>query len=142
MKIKNVNISLILGGDYMKKLFTILLGSILFLSLASCSSNVDNTTTIQEEKNELKYRFYTLEDGVTDLSFLEGYPWLNTSIEGVMGKIKKPSAKDDFFAYANYDMLKDYKLPAGKNKGGGLVFEGAEIADKRIGDILNDSNSS
>ena len=131
----------------MKKLFTILLGSILFLSLASCSSNVDNittstTTTLQEEKNELKYRFYTLEDGVTDLSFLEGYPWLNTSIEGVMGKIKKPSAKDDFFAYANYDMLKDYKLPAGKNKGGGLVFEGAEIADKRIGDILNDSNSS
>ena len=95
----------------MKKIFTILLGSILFLSLASCSSNVDNittstTTTIQEEKNELKYRFYTLEDGVTDLSFLEGYPWLNTSIEGVMGKIKKPSAKDDFGPKINQWMAK------------------------------------
>ena len=107
----------------------------------STTTTTKAPTTVTEPKKEQKYYFYTIEDDVEDLSFLEGYPWINTSIEGVMGKIKRPDAKDDFFAYANYDSLKDYKIPSGKDKYGGVIFESGSITQERILNILNDSNS-
>lgn len=125
-----------------KKVLSLLFCLSILVMLCGCNLKYKSPTTTEEAKKVLKYRFYEIEDDVTDLSFLEGYPWLNTSIVGVMGKIKKPSVKDDFYAYANYDYLKDYKLPAGKSKGGSYVFEGEELADKRVTEILNDPNSS
>ena len=38
------------------------------------------------------YLWYTIKDDVTDMSFLEGYPWLNTSIYGNIKKDRKAKA--------------------------------------------------
>ena len=142
----------------MKSRLTKLFSSLLFIlilvflvgceftfSLGTTASKTNSSTTDKGndksevvEPKELKYRFYTIEDGVEDLSFIEGYPWINTSIEGVMGKIKRPEAKDDFFAYVNHDYLKDYKLPEGKDKYGGPIFESEALADQRVNEIIND----
>ena len=67
----------------------------------------------------LTYGFYTIKEGVTDLSFLQGYPWLNTSVVGVAGKIEKPAKTDDFFTYANYETLQSATIPEGAQMGGG-----------------------
>ncbi|MBQ9449444.1 MAG: M13 family metallopeptidase [Acholeplasmatales bacterium] len=99
------------------------------------------TTTTTTSPKELTYRYYTLEDGVENLDFLEGYPWLNTSVEGVMSKIKKPSIKDDFFAYTNYEYIRNLKMPDGKNKYGGTIFEGSDLTEERVKAILTDKTS-
>ena len=134
------------------KLFSVLFLLLTIILLTGCEfpfnfgttggNNSNNNQSQVIEPKELKYRFYTIEDGIEDLSFIEGYPWINTSIEGVMGKIKRPEAKDDFFAYVNYDYLKDYKLPEGKDKFGGPIFDGEALATERLHKILDDSKSS
>jgi len=71
-------------------------------------------------KKPLTYGFYTIKEGVDDLSFLQGYPWINTSVAGVMGKIEKPKKTDDFFACVNYETLQNVTLPEGVQLGGGF----------------------
>ena len=49
---------------------------------------------------------YELEEGYT-LNDLQGAPWINANLEGELDKIKKPSLKDDFYTYVNYDDIKN-----------------------------------
>lgn len=130
------------------KALNVLLCSLLLLALFGCNLNEKAKTPDpvveppKPESKNLTYRYYTLEDDVTDLSFIQGYPWLNTSIVGVMDKIKRPSVKDDFFAYSNYDALRNFNMPSDKNKYGGLIFKSCDLAEQRLNIIVNDTNSS
>ena len=45
-------------------------------------------------------------EGSYKLSDINGAPWINSNIRGEIGKIKKPSLKDDFYASINYEDLK------------------------------------
>ena len=135
----------------LSKLFSLLIFMFTLVLLVGCefpfsfsptNSNTTKNPSQSIEPRELKYGFYTIEDGVEDLSFLEGYPWINTSIEGVMAKIKRPEAKDDFYAYTNYEYLKDYKMPDGKDKYGGPIFEGDALTQAKINAILNEKGSA
>ena len=47
---------------------------------------------------------YVLKSGVSR-DELEGAPWINSNINGMINKIEKPSLKDDFYASVNYDDL-------------------------------------
>ena len=86
-------------------------------------------------KKPLTYGFYTIKNGIDDLSFLRGYPWLNTSVEGVIDKIEKPAKTDDFFAHVNYETLQGIKLPDGTPIGGGY-FDAQSKKNKDNVDIL------
>ena len=86
------------------------------------------------------YLWYTLKDDVTDLDFLQGYPWLNTSIYGVIQKIEKPRIEDDYFANVNYDYLQTVNIPEGKARWGS-VFEAQDVIDTYLDEIYTDSDS-
>ena len=90
------------------------------------------------EKNT--YLCYTIKDDVTDMSFLEGYPWLNTSIYGNIKKIEKPRLEDDYFANVNYDYLQTVDIPEGKERWGS-VFEAQEVIDEHLEEIYTAENS-
>ena len=101
--------------------------------LSACgqgSSPIESSLSSQESEasisTPLTYGFYTIEEGVSDLSFIQGYPWINTSVEGVMSKLKKPSPKDDFYTYTNYDALKDVAVPEGEMQAGGFFQKQAK----------------
>lgn len=81
-----------------------------------------------------KYGFYELKDGV-DESSLQGSPWLNTSIVGMVNKINKPSIKDDFFANVNYETLSTNTIPEGSSRGGGYVYQTDDFINARLKDI-------
>ena len=49
---------------------------------------------------------YELKEGVKE-SDLQGSPWVNLNIEGQIDKIEKPSLKDDFYGYVNYESIRD-----------------------------------
>ena len=68
---------------------------------------------------------YEMEDGYT-LNDINGAPWINANIDGEIDKIKKPSPKDDFFAFANYERIKE---------NGGSAFNAAQYQAR---DVLND----
>ena len=108
-------------------------------------ANVPNSSTEVKvtvtKKAPIMYGKYQIKDGVTDLSFLQGYPWLNTSVVGAIGSIEKPAAKDDFFAYANYDRLKDITIPEGYTKNGGMIYESRVLVDQYLDTIISDENS-
>ena len=133
------------------KALNVLLCSLVVLVLFGCNSNNNGEVQPQNpdpvveppkvEPKTLTYRYYTLEDDVEDLSFLEGYPWLNTSLVGMMKNIKRPDAKDDFYAYVNYDYLRNLEMPYNKDKYGGPIFEGEILADDRLTKMINDSTS-
>ena len=80
----------------------------------------------------IKYDYYDVKDEVEDLSFVEGYPWMNTQIEGVLSNISKPSIKDDYWAATNYDLLKDVVVPEGEKEAGGFVNESNELVKERL----------
>ena len=86
-------------------------------------------------KNPLTYGFYTIKSDVDDLSFLQGYPWLNTSVEGVMDKIEKPAKTDDFFTHVNYETLQGIKLSEDTPMGGGY-FDAQTKKNKENVDAL------
>ena len=92
------------------------------------------------ERQPLTYRFYTIKDGVTDLDFLEGYPWINTSVEGVLNKIERPRPRDDFFAYANYDISKDIVVPEGMIKYGGPIYSSDVIINERLDSMIGEED--
>lgn len=87
-----------------------------------------------------KYGKYTIKDEVEDISDLQGSPWLNTSIEGIMNKIEQPSIKDDFFANVNYDYLSQYTLPQGTKVHGGKLYESSDLVDQRKVNMHFDDN--
>ena len=101
--------------------------------------NVNVKVTAKETKN-LEYGFYKIKEDVTDLSFIQGYPWLNTSVEGVINKIEKPSLKDDYFAYINYDKIKNLKIADSKKRNGGLFFEADAFVENRLRTLINDNS--
>ncbi|MBR1846724.1 MAG: Ig-like domain-containing protein [Bacilli bacterium] len=86
------------------------------------------------------YLWYTLKDDVTDMSFLEGYPWLNTSIYGNIQKIEKPRLEDDYFASVNYDYLQTLTIPEGKERWGS-VFEAQDVIDAHMDEIYTSPDS-
>ena len=86
------------------------------------------------------YLWYTIKDDVTDMSFLEGYPWLNTSIYGNIKKIEKPRLEDDYFANVNYDYLQTIDIPEGKERWG-CVFEAQDVIDGYLDEIYTANNS-
>lgn len=49
---------------------------------------------------------YELEEGYS-LSDINGAPWINPQVTGELEKIKRPSLKDDFYTYVNYDYMKE-----------------------------------
>ena len=87
-----------------------------------------------------KYSFYTFKEGV-DSKTLQGTPWLNTSIVGMANKIERPEAKDDFFAYANYDTLTTNVIPEGSTKGGGTLYGVIDLMNQRVASVKNDSET-
>lgn len=52
---------------------------------------------------------YELKDGVSR-SEIEGYPWINSNLEGQLDKIEKPSLKDDYYTAINYDAIKNKEM--------------------------------
>ena len=48
---------------------------------------------------------YEMNSGY-QLSDVRGAPWINLNLQGEVDKIKRPSLKDDFYAYVNYDAIK------------------------------------
>ena len=111
-------------------LYSLLLAS---MTLASCNNGGSSYTP-------QKYGFYTIKPGVTDLSFLQGYPWINTAVAGVLNKIEQPSIKDDFFANVNYDELKDVVIPEGMTKNGGFIYRSNDLVQDRLKDLYLDED--
>lgn len=106
--------------------------------LPSCGKQPESS---QSSQSPLTYGFYTLKEGVTDLGFLQGYPWLNTSIVGVMDKIEKPALKDDFFASENYDALQGIVLPEDAQLGGGFYDRQSNKNKENADALFADSNN-
>ena len=52
---------------------------------------------------------YDLKPGVTE-DELEGSPWIDSNINGMLEKIEKPDLKDDFYASVNYESIIDGTL--------------------------------
>ena len=82
---------------------------------------------------------YKIKEGITDLSFFEGYPWINTSIEGVLNKIEKPSEKDDFWANCNYDLLKELEVPEDQTSVGGDINASKTLTQKHLDTLYNEN---
>ena len=86
------------------------------------------------------YMQYTIKNDVTDMSFLEGYPWLNTSIYGNIKKIEKPRLQDDYFANVNYDYLQKVDIPENQARWGS-VFENQDVIDEHINEMYTANDS-
>lgn len=113
----------------------------LLLPLALLASCGQEPSSSQSSQSPLTYGFYTLKEGVSDLSFLQGYPWLNTSVVGVMDKIEKPALKDDFFANENYDALQGIVLPEDAQLGGGFYDRQSDKNKENADALFADPNN-
>ena len=102
--------------------------------LVSCGNN-------PAPEEPLRYGPYTIKEGVTDLSFLEGYPWINTSVVGVLGKIEKPSVKDDFYAFSSYDAFANGVLPEGVDQAGGFYDDQTKKNTENRDKLFQDKNN-
>ena len=71
------------------------------LAVSSCSNN-------SPEPPEGTFNYartnYVLKSGHTEEE-LEGAPWVNTNIDGMIEAIEKPSIKDDFYTHVNYENI-------------------------------------
>ena len=126
----------------------------LLLSLASCAIQAPSTSTASgqscpacepcssQEATKRIYGHYTLKDSVTDLAEIEGYPWINSSIAGMLGKVEKPEAKHDFFGHANYEDFLNNPLPKDAERAGGKIMESKSVTDGHILEIMNSDNAS
>ena len=69
------------------------------------------------------------------LSELKGAPWVNVNLAGEINKIKKPSLKDDFYAYVNYENI--------RYSGGSGPFDiSASDTSKALNKLFNPSNGT
>ena len=92
------------------------------------------------EPKKMTYGHYTLKDSVTDLSEIEGYPWINGSMDGMLGKVEKPEAKHDFFGYSNYEEFEKNPLPDGTKRDGGKIMESKQVTENQIKEIMTGDN--
>lgn len=120
------------------------------LVLVSCSgqpSSASTTTSAQDsptcepcesqEPKKMTYGHYTLKDSVTDLAEIEGYPWINSSVAGMLNKVEKPEAKHDFFGHANYERFAENPLPTDTKRAGGKILESKSVTDDHIKEIMS-----
>ena len=130
----------------MKKSLRIITLLTLF-TIASCSPGVVTSTTSGSISSESTftsrpeipgYSKYTLKEGVSDISDFNGSPWLNVQKKGVINKIEKPSLKDDFYTYANYEYLQDMELPEGMTRNGGVAVANDNAVDDCLNAIYDD----
>ena len=124
------------------KRISILIISLFAISLSACGKSNSKVTSedIPGGNTKRTYGKYVIKDEAEDISDIQGEPWVNTSITGVMNKIEKPSLKDDYFANINYDYLSEYTLPEGEVVHGGDIFRSQDLVNQRIKDIINDPN--
>ena len=52
---------------------------------------------------------YVLAEGASEED-LQGAPWINANIRGMVDNVEKPELKDDFYTAANYEMFKSGEL--------------------------------
>lgn len=77
---------------------------------------------------------YEMNNGY-ELSDLRSAPWVNVNLEGEINKIKKPSPKDDFYTYVNYDNI--------KSQGGYGPFNySASYTRQALDQLFNQSNGT
>ena len=114
------------------------------LALASCGGQQSTPCepTKPQEPTKITYGHYTLKDSVTDLAEIEGYPWVNSSIAGMLGKVEKPEAKHDFFGYANYEEFQNNPLPENEKRAGGKIMESKNVTDGQIKEIMTGDDTS
>ncbi|MBQ2070320.1 MAG: hypothetical protein II467_05250, partial [Bacilli bacterium] len=110
-------------------------------SSSSAAPSSESASSESTSNEPLTYGFYTIKEGVTDLTFLQGYPWLNTSVVGVMDKIEKPAAKDDFFSSVNYETLQGITLAEDAQLGGGYYDRQMEKNKENV-DALFESSTN
>lgn len=85
----------------MKKIIRLLL-TISIFSLASC--NFASLTPKDKDKNDFDYSQINYETTPGyNKSDLEGAPWINSNILGMVERVEQPSLKDDFYTSVNYD---------------------------------------
>ena len=111
-------------------------GSISSGSISSGSISSESTFTSRPEIPG--YSKYTLKEGVSDVSDFNGAPWLNVQKKGVINKIEKPSLKDDFYAYANYEYLQNIELSEGMARNGGVAVANDNTVDDCLDAIYDD----
>lgn len=133
-----------------RALFLLLFSS---LALSSCNANASEEPSSTNDSSKAsssdakpldpqRYRFYTIKGGQTDLSFLQGAPWLNTSVAGTMDKIEKPSAQDDFFAYANYESLQNIVIDPNAKSSGGVLGESTITTREHLNEIFSEKSGT
>ena len=95
-----------------------------------------------QEPKKITYGHYTLKDSVSDVSEIEGYPWINSDIAGMLSKVEKPEAKHDFYGHANYERFEENPLPEGEDRSGGKIFESSDVTDKNIEELMKSDNAN
>ncbi|MBQ4255161.1 MAG: hypothetical protein II721_04090 [Bacilli bacterium] len=116
-------------------------------STSSTSSSAEQSCSACEpcpsvEPTKMTYGHYTLKDSVKDLAEIEGYPWINSDIAGMLAKVEKPEAKHDFFGHANYERFLENPLPEDTKRAGGKIFESKDVTDEHIEEILSSEDAS
>ena len=89
----------------MKFKVTLLTLSITILALGSCAHSVPKAPDQPFSFDRLDYE---VAEGYTE-DDLEGAPWINANIPGMVSKVECPSIKDDFYTAANYDAFIDHQ---------------------------------
>ncbi len=113
-------------------LFLLFIFTLIFIS--SCSSK----KVISEEKEYDTYTYTFKQDA--DMSKINGYPWIDFSRPGAIKMVYRPSLKDDFYGYVNYDELNSLEINKEVVKGG--IYEAENIVSDNIEYLLkNNSNS-
>lgn len=127
--------------------------AVALLALTSCGGQSSPASAISEsschvsepcsssEPTKMAYGHYTLKSSVKDLSEIEGYPWINSNIPGMLGKVEKPEAKHDFFGHANYEDFTENPLPEGVDRSGGKIMESKSFTENSIKEIFNGDNA-
>ena len=74
------------------------------LVVSSCNSQSGDSPEPPEDTFNYARTNYVLKSGHTEEE-LEGAPWVNTNIDGMIEAIEKPSIKDDFYTHVNYENI-------------------------------------
>ena len=68
-----------------------------------------------------------------------GSPWLDSDIKANLAGLKRPSPREDFHLYVNYDWLKNTEIPDGRSSYSSLA-QAAEEMDKKVRQLLTDTS--
>lgn len=111
----------------------------LFLTILSLTIVGCNLNPVVE--TEAKYLFYELNEDV-DVNDLYGSPWLNSSVEGMIQKVKKPREQDDFYASTNYETIPTFTIPEGSMRGGGLLGNATTATSQMLYSLISEETST